>query len=164
VIKNIHGHSQGRLSIYKNMKTKPIDRMKDPFFAGLIFQIEQMIHITDQNAEDSKIKLTDSQVRSVIIKARKLIQGEEPNWPTTPERDRILADLAMIIFHAPDHLMEQTTEPDGTTKEEPLKISDWLKALESVQTSIELRRSKIPGSRNYLDFLTDFILRAQEMS
>ncbi len=50
---------------------------------------------------------------------------------------------------------------DGEVEEEPLPISDWVKALETVADSIKTRRSNVPGSRDYLDFLPGFIAQAQ---
>ncbi len=135
--------------------------MKDAFFAGLMFQIEQMICMADTLARTSGCELTDSQVRSTIIKARKLVQGGQPNLPETTERDRILWGLAMGIYHAPDDLMEQSNDADGRLIESPLEISDWLKAIETVQHSIDTHRSDIPGSRNYLSFLQEFLAETQ---
>ena len=143
------------------MKPNPTNRMKDPFFAGLMFQIEQMICLADTQARTSGCELTDSQVRSTMIKARKLVQGAEPNLPQATERDRILRGLAMSIYHAPDDLMEQSDDSGGGLTERPLEISDWLKAIDSVHHSIDTRRSDIPGSRDYLSFLQEFIAGAQ---
>lgn len=40
------------------------DKMKDPFYARLIFTIEQFIYEADQTAESVGVKLTDSQIQS----------------------------------------------------------------------------------------------------
>lgn len=53
------------------MKHNPTDRMKDPFYAQLIFQIENMICVADADAKSRGITFTDSQVRSAILKARR---------------------------------------------------------------------------------------------
>ncbi|MDD5261622.1 MAG: hypothetical protein PHD76_07200 [Methylacidiphilales bacterium] len=143
------------------MKSNPTNRMKNAFFAGLMFHIEQMICAADTLAQTSGCELTDSQVRSTIIKARKLVQGAQPNLPEATERDRILTGLARSIYLAPDDIMEQSNDADGSLIESPLEISDWLKAIETVQHSIDTHRSDIPGSRNYLSFLQKFIAETQ---
>lgn len=135
--------------------------MKDPFYAGLLFQIEQMICQADDEAMRMGLELTDSQVRSAIIKAQKKVQGEEPVIPETNERERILAALIDSVYQAPDELVERVTAEDGTEDEQPLEISHWVNALETVQDSIKTRNSGIPGSRNYLIFLHGFIAQAK---
>jgi len=105
--------------------------------------------------------LTDSQVRSAIIKAQKKVQGGEPDIPETNERERILAALIDSVYQAPDDLMERVISDDGTEEEQPLEISDWVNALETVEDSIKTRKSGVPGSRDYLNFLHGFISQAK---
>ena len=143
------------------MKHNPIDRMKDPFYAGLLFQIEQMICQADDEAKRKGMELTDSQVRSAIIKAQKKAQGEDPNIPVTNEREQILAALIDSICQAPYQIMEQTLADDGTEEHQPLAISYWVNALETVQDSIKTRKRNVPGSRDYLNYLPGFIARAR---
>ena len=139
------------------MRSNPTDRMKDPFYAGLLFQIENIICQADDYAKTKGLQLTDSQVKSALIKTQKKLQGGEPDIPETNERERILAELVNSLIHAPDPLMEQTTTDDGRAEEKPLNISDWVKALETVEDSVKTRKSNIPGSRDYLDFVHGFI-------
>jgi hypothetical protein len=142
-------HSMGR---------KALDRMRNPFYAGLMFRIEELIFMVDEEAAEQGIELTDSQIRSTLIKACKMVQGADPVLDPTSDREKILADLAMHIYHAPDHITEGTADSDG---ERPLEISHWVNALESVQASIDVRRSTLPGSRGYLRFLRDFMAQAR---
>ena len=83
--------------------------------------------------------------------------GGEPDIPETNERERIMAKLIDNLFQAPEEIFEQTTSDNGTIQEQPLKISDWIKAIETVEDSIKTRESSIPGSRDYLDFVHHFI-------
>jgi len=147
----------------RNMRSNPTDRMKDPFYAGLLFQIENIICQADDEAKTKGLQLTDSQVKSALIKTQKKLQGGEPDIPETNERERILAELVNCLIHAPDALMEQTTTGDGRAEEKPLNISDWVKALETVEDSVKTRKSHIPGSRDYLDFVHEFIGQAKGM-
>ena len=135
--------------------------MKDPFYAGLLFQIEQMICQADDDAKGKGLALTDSQVRSALIKARKKAEGGGPDIPDATERDRILAALIEGLCRAPDDLMERTGGEDGTIQDKPLRISEWAKALETVEDSVKTRKSSMPGSRVYLDFVHGFIRQAK---
>lgn len=136
--------------------------MKDPFYAGLLFQIEQMICQADNEAKSKGQILTDSQIRSALIKTRKRAGGGGMDIPETNERERIIAKLINNLFQAPEEIFEQITSDDGTIQEQPLKISDWIKALETVEDSIKTRKSSIPGSRDYLDFVHHFIEQAKK--
>jgi hypothetical protein len=46
------------------MKNNPTDRMKDPFYAGLLFQIEHIICQADDDAKSKTIPLIDSLCRA----------------------------------------------------------------------------------------------------
>ena len=142
------------------MKHNPTDRLKDPFYAGLLFQIEQIICQADDAAKSQGLELTDSQVRSALIKAKKKVEGGDPDILEATERDRILAMLIDSLYQAPDDLIEQTTGEDGATHAQPLRISAWVKALEAVEDSVKTRKSSSPGSRNYLNFVQGFIRQA----
>lgn len=135
--------------------------MNDPFYAGMLFQLEQIICQADNDAKTKGLQLTDSQVRSALIKTQKTWQGGEPAIPETNEREKILAELINRLLHAPNELMEKRTTDDGRVEENPLDISDWLNALETVEDSLQTRRSTIPGSRNYLDYVHRFIEQAK---
>ena len=94
------------------MKNNPTDRMKDPFYAGLLFKIEQIICQVDDEAKRQGLELTDSQIRSALVKARKKVAGEDPDIPEATERDKILAMLIDGLFQAPDDIMEQISGAD----------------------------------------------------
>lgn len=131
--------------------------MKDPFYAGLMFQAEQMICQADTEAKSCGCILTDSQVRSAIIKTQKKLQGAHPDIPETNDCEKILADLIDSLLQAPNALAEEVLSENGQRTEKPLNGSDWRKALETVADSIKTRKSPLPGSRDYLDFLHGFI-------
>lgn len=146
------------------MNHNPTDRMQDPFYAGLIFQIESRICHADAHAKSENIALTDSQVRSAILKARRMALGATPKISGSNERERILAALIDNINRAPKSFRVQMESETGEPIEEPLPVSFWADALETVAESIETRRSDFPGSRDYLDFLHEFIERARSNS
>ena len=144
------------------MKTNPTDRMKDPFFAQLLFQIETLICQADDDSKTRGMQLTDSQMRSTLIKTQKKLQGGEPEIAETTERDKILARLATLLLHAPIVRAKQSAEQDD--KGEQVRVTDWIKALETVEDSIQTRKSGLPGSRDYLDYIHDFIGQAKGLN
>jgi hypothetical protein len=139
------------------MKTHPADRMKDPFFAGLIFQAEHIIYQAGSDAKSKGYPLTDSQVRSAVIKTQKKLQGADPAIQVTNVREQCLADLIDSLLHAPNALAEEVITENGQRTEKPLCLSDWVKTLETVADSIKTRKSPVPGSRDFLDYLQGFI-------
>lgn len=144
------------------MKMKPGDRLQDPFYVGLIYNIEQIIFAADREAEAINCRLNDSHIQSALIRTRKLVSGGHPKISDSSDRDRLLQKLIMSLYEAPDRLVEQATKSDGTNVEQPIKSSDWIKALETALNSLKLRRTGEPGGRDYLEFLADFIPRAQD--
>lgn len=135
--------------------------MRDPFFAHLMYLIEHMISLADREAEDQGLVLKDSQIQSALTKARGMAQGKSPKIEESTPADRILRDLILSIHHAPKDLMEQSDNAAGESHERPLQRIDWIMAIEAVIDSLKTRRSDIPGSRHYLDFVREFILRAK---
>ncbi len=134
--------------------------MKDPYYTGLLFQIEQIICQADETAKGLGIQLTDSQIRSALIKTRKKAAGADPEIPLALERDRILAGLIDSLLQAPGQLGKRVVTAEGEV-EKPLPLADWTNALETVEDSIKTRKSNTPGSRHYLDFVHGFIAQAK---
>ena len=136
--------------------------MRDPFFAHLMFLIEQMISEADVDARAQGVTLRDSQVQSALTKARGLASGKSPRIEEATDADRVLRTLILSIDHAPNELIERSIDPDGLRQEKPLDAADWIMAIETVIDSIKTRRSEIPGSRDYLDFVEAFVKRAKK--
>ena len=130
--------------------------MRDPFYAGLMFMIEQKICVADGAAKEAGIILKDSQIQSALTKARGLAAGKEPKIEGSTEAEQILKALILSIYQTPKITMEPSGDTGISQKEEPLQMTDWILAIEAVVDSIKTRRSDVPGSRNYLDFVHDF--------
>jgi len=127
-----------------------------------MFMIEQKICVADGAAREAGIILKDSQIQSALTKARGLAAGKEPKIEGSTEAEQILKALILSIHHAPKNMRKQLDDPGISQKEEPLQMTDWILAIEAVVDSIKTRRSDVPGSRNYLDFVQDFIAQAKE--
>jgi len=142
------------------MKTNPTNRMKDPFFAQLMFLIEQLICKVDQEAAGKGIVLKDSQIMSALTKARGLFEGKQPKISDATELDLIIKKLILSIHGVQNEIMEQYLDEENVEHNVPVRTQDWLGAIETVMDSLSTRRSEIPGSRHYLDFVQDFIAEA----
>ncbi len=126
--------------------SNPTDRMKDPVYAGLLFQIESQVSQLDEVAKSKGLQLSDSQVRSALIKAQKRILGETPAIPQTNDREKLLAGLI-------DNLCITTVDKHI-----------WANALETVVDSIKTRTGNTPGTRDYLEFVQGFIRSAKRLT
>ncbi len=140
------------------MKTR--DRMGDPFYANLMFQIEQIICGSDGLAKEKGIVLTDSQVRSALIKTSKKLEGADPDVPQANERDKALAGLIGNLCRAWEGLGLLEISIDGAKHEKSVDVVAWIKAIEAVEDSLQIRKSPVPGSRCYLDYVQRFIADA----
>ncbi|CAN5886061.1 hypothetical protein BH11VER1_BH11VER1_06180 [soil metagenome] len=138
--------------------------MQDSFFSTLMFHIERMICLADREAKEKGIILKDSQMQSTLIKTKALLRRASPKIAKETELDEVLQKLMATLCQAPNDMREQIDTPEGAVEETPLRISDWTLALEEVIKSLKVRRSGIPGSRDYLDFVQDFIEQASAKS
>lgn len=138
------------------------DLMNDPFFAGILYAIESEIHDGDQQAAAKNIKLTDSNVRSLLIKAVHAAEGKPPRpvAESASPKDQALAELLDSLIAVRESLRCETTLPDGTTEDQALSTADWTAALSAVKESCAIRTSNEPGSRGYLNFLRSFLAAA----
>jgi len=135
--------------------------MRDPFYAGLLFQIEHIICQADDEAKFKGIRLTDSQIKSALNKTRRKLEGGDPEIPTGSEKDGIIAQLIDSLCLAHHDLMERQRHLNSTETDKPLAVADWVRAIETVEDSVKTRKSHIPGSRDYLDFVHGFIEQAK---
>jgi len=139
-----------------------IHRLKDPFYVGLIFQIEQMICSADEEAKEAGWGLNDSQLQSALVKAHKLVKGAARKIPESSDRDRLLSKLIRSLHDARECLLEECVGDDGIAEQRPLRRVDWANALETVIDSIKRRKGGVSGSRAYLDFLPEFLASARD--
>jgi hypothetical protein len=133
-----------------------IDAMRDPFLAQLIYVAETVILNADRKATESGFTLTDSNVRSVLMRAKKKLHLPPNECAEDIEtKENILEELEGSIIA--QRLVLQSVEADDEASAEDIPVQMWKVILEAVIESIEIRRSPEPGSRCYLDFLHTFI-------
>ena len=129
--------------------------MKDPFYAGIMFEIERKIAEGDRLARTRGIVVTDSQVISMLTKVAGAAGGK-PGEASSP-REQFLAELRQQVAAVRETISVSEVTADGSITENALPAADWLAALKCVLESARSRKGTTPGSRGYLDFLDAFI-------
>ena len=137
--------------------------MKDPFYAQLLLQVENLICQADADAKSKGLQLSDSQVRSALVRTRKKLKGEKPLIPQTNEREIILAKLIDSLLLAREYIIRKSITADAQEISIPLSAADWSKALGTVEVSVMTRKSDTPGSRHYLDYVHEFVKKAKSL-
>src|SRR6266446_5112772 len=136
------------------------DVMQDPFYAGIVFEIERRIAEGDQIARSKGIVLTDSPVISVLTKVLGAAEGKPAKMSAASNpRDELLAELFEKLQETRESLFEAESEQEADAGI-PLATDDWVIAIRCVIESARLRKGPVPGSRDYLDFLGPFIANA----
>ena len=126
----------------------------DSLYTPIILAIEGRIVGADKQAKADGINLTDSQVRSVLNRVRKSAQLPDPSAGS--RRDQILAGLQGDLAYFGSHLSFE----DESGEKVPISMHAWQLCLRTVEDSIRVRSSG-PGSRGYLEFITDFVAKAK---
>jgi len=142
------------------------DVMKDPFYANILFAVESKLHEADLLAQRRGFTLTDSAIRSLLVRAVNAAKDRPPAAVSSAAgaKDKFLAEVLDQLGAVRAAIREQRSRPDGSTEEIPLAGADWVVALECLSDSCELRTGSQPGSRKYLDYLGDFIGKSQMRS
>ena len=134
-----------------------LDPMRDPFYAQLMYFIERIICMADKDAATKGIRLTDSNIKSALNKARRTIsEAAVARREKIESREDIVMELALSIAANRELLMEESNEAAATVQE-PVSHADWNRAISAVEASLKVRRSTEPGSRSYLDYVRTFI-------
>lgn len=138
------------------MKTSRRAAFTDPFFAQLCGVAEQLILSADETATANGIKLTDSGVKSALIKAANLLRGRQPKNIGSNPKELFLANLT---YHVAGMWRQPGSSPAGAedaTSTTSVTASQWLTVLDGIIQSIETRMTGEPGGRDYLAFLPEF--------
>jgi hypothetical protein len=144
---------------------RPGDVMKDSFYAPILLEIENKIHEGDRLAAARGIYLTDSNIRSLLLKASHAAKGKKPK--PVPEsasaKDKFLAEFLDQLIDLQNSIFVAESPVEGTVDEQPLPVADWIRALACIKDSCGIRTGDEPGSRGYLDFLPGFLAQARRV-
>lgn len=132
-----------------------LNLMNDPFYAQLMHVIEGVICLADKDAQEQGIRLTDSNIKSALNKARRVTPDMVIARTEAPKtREAIIEEMALSIAANRELLGEESADGTGHVA---IGQADWVKAIGAVEASLKVRRSEEPGSRHYLDFVRNFI-------
>lgn len=132
------------------------DTMRDPRYAPILLQIERCLHDTDKLAAARGLTLTDSNVRSLLVRAINEAKGKTSKAAAS-DKDRLLAEALHQLAAVRAAIVEERDRPDGTVERCPLPAGDWIAALEAIKESCALRTGHEPGSRGYLGYVGTFL-------
>ncbi len=135
------------------------DTMRDPRYAPILLHIERCLHDTDKSATARGLTLTDSNVRSLLVRAVNEAKGKTAKSAetATSDKDRLLAEAVHQLAAVRGALVEEGDRPDGAVERRPLPAGDWIAALETIKHSCALRTGHEPGSRGYLGYVRTFL-------
>lgn len=138
------------------------DAMRDPFYAPVIFAIESKIHEADRLAAARGIVLSDSAIRSLLVRAINEARGKPAkSAPGASAKDQLIGEIPAQLASVRAGFKIGQSSLDGTPEDTvPLPVGDWILALEAVKNSCAIRTTGAPGSRGYLDYVGQFIQEA----
>jgi len=138
------------------------DTMRDPHYAGILFEIERTLHEADRLATARGLLLTDSNIRSLLIRAINEAKGKvaKSAAPASSGKDPFIAEAQQQLAAVRAAIVDEREQPDGSVERAPLPTADWIAALEAIKDSCSVRTTGEPGSRGYLEFLRGFLDQA----
>jgi hypothetical protein len=138
------------------------DTMRDPRYSLILLQIERTLHDTDKLAATRGVTLTDSNIRSLLVRAINEAKGKtvKSAETATSDKDRFLTEALHQLAAVRTAIVEERDRAGGSVERRPLPASDWIASLEAIKDSCAVRTGREPGSRGYLEFLRDFIKNA----
>jgi len=139
--------------------------MRDPRYSGILLEIERKLHEADRLTAARGLTLTDSNIRSVLVRAINEAKGKvaKPAEADTSDKDRFLAEAQQQLAAVRAAIVEEWEQPDGSFKDHPVLAADWIASLEAIMDSCAVRTGREPGSRGYLEFLRGFMKDATEL-
>jgi hypothetical protein len=140
------------------------DTMRDPRYSGILLEIERKLHEADRLAAARGLTLTDSNIRSVLVRTINEAKGKaaKPAEADTSDKDRFLAEAQQQLAAVRAAIVEERDQPDGSVQRRPLSVANWIASLEAIKDSCAVRTGREPGSRGYLEFLKGFMKDATE--
>ena len=137
------------------------DLMRNPAYSPILYAIEKRLAELDTEAAAQGMTLTDSNARSILVRAANMSRGKPPagkGGPGANPKEQFLARAVSEIIKAKDTIAEKHDLPDGTVERRPLRANIWLDTLECLKESCEIRTGPTPGSRDYLDYIQSFLI------
>ena len=133
--------------------------MRDPRYSPILLQIESVLHDADKLASSRGITLTDSNIRSLLVRAINEAKGKAANSvpSAASAKEHLLAEMVGQLASVRAAIVKERDQPDGSVARCPISAAEWIAALEAIKDSCAARTSGNPGSRGYLEFLQGFL-------
>jgi hypothetical protein len=133
--------------------------MRDPRYAGILHAIERKLYEADRLAGARGLTLTDSNIRSLLVRAINQAKGKTAKDAEVArsDKDRFLAEALQQLVAVRAVIVEERDGPDGMVERCSLPAADWIAALEAIKDSCAVRTGRETGSRGYLKFLCGFL-------
>ncbi len=133
--------------------------MRDPRYSPILLQIERTLYDADKLAASRAITLTDSSVRSLLVRAINEAKGRAAKSAPSDAsaKDHLLAETVGQLAGVRAAIVAESDRPDGSVERHPLPAADWIVALEAIKDSCAVRTGGESGSRGYLEFLREFL-------
>jgi hypothetical protein len=130
--------------------------MMEEMNAAFNFEVESLVVDIDREAQIAGIVLTDSAVRSVLIKVISTCNGKPPKAKSAKAgtKDAWILDLYIRIMHRVGTVAELLKLPGVDTRETFLIIGA---CLNNAKLSLESVSDHAAGTRAYLDDLSEFV-------
>ncbi len=138
--------------------------MRDPQYAGILHEIERQLHEADLLAASRGLTLTDSNIRSLLVRIINDAKGKTAKSAetATSAKDRFLAEAQLHWVAVRAAIIMEAVQPDGSIHESPLPTADWIASLEAIKDSCAVRTGREPGSRGYLEYIRTFLKEAAD--
>jgi len=124
--------------------------------------LESCLHQSDSSANELGLRLTDSNIRSLLVRALNEAKGKSVQSveASASEKDQFLPEALSDLISLRSAMLTQLEQSDDSMTTSILPISDWIALQETIKDSCALHTGSEPGSRGYLEFLRDFIQNA----
>ena len=111
------------------------DTMRDPRYAGILLVIERQLTASDRLAATRGLTLTDSNIRSLLVRAFNEAKGKaaKADASASSDKDRFLAEAQRELTAVRATIIEERDQPDGSVERRPLPAAEWLAALEAIK-------------------------------
>ena len=125
--------------------------LRDPYFSGIIFEIERTIHEIDSDLIVAGITLNDTNVKSCIQKTIGYSKGKKPSLAEKNEKEKGIKRVTESLINLGEALTSEKEAIDPATKK------DWILSLKATAHSLKIRKEMGGQARSYLEFLKGFI-------
>jgi hypothetical protein len=119
--------------------------MPDPNLTPLILATETELNAIDCLAATRSLVLTDSNIRSLLVRAINEAKGKTAKSVAGSDKDRFLNEALQSLLAVRANVIEEWKKPDGSTEERPLPNANWIAAWEAVKDSCAVRTGSEPG-------------------